>query len=146
MREHILFTGNAPVVVIDYLQIMAPNNDRATDKQNTDKAVLELKRLSRDLYTPVIAVSSFNRASYQGAVAMEAFKESGAIEYSSDVLIGLQFAGAGKDLDLNEARRKDPREIELVILKSRNGRTGDKLGYYYHPLFNYYEEKKPKEE
>ena len=146
VREHILFTGNAPVVVIDYLQIMAPNNDRATDKQNTDKAVLELKRLSRDLYTPVIAVSSFNRASYQGAVAMEAFKESGAIEYSSDVLIGLQFAGAGKDLDLNEARRKDPREIELVILKSRNGRTGDKLGYYYHPLFNYYEEKKPKEE
>ena len=146
VRDHILFTGNTPVVVIDYLQIMAPAEPRATDKQNTDKAVLELKRLSRDLYTPVIAVSSFNRASYQGAVAMEAFKESGAIEYSSDVLIGLQFAGAGKDLDLNEARRKDPREIELVILKSRNGRTGDKLGYYYHPLFNYYEEKKPKEE
>ena len=142
VREHILFTGNAPVVVIDYLQIMAPNNDRATDKQNTDKAVLELKRLSRDLYTPVIAVSSFNRASYDAPVTMAAFKESGAIEYSSDVLIGLQFAGTGEGgLDADEARRKDPREIELVILKSRNGRTGDKLGYYYHPLFNYYEER-----
>lgn len=26
---------------------------------------------------------------------MEAFKESGAVEYSSDVLFGLQLAGAG---------------------------------------------------
>ena len=141
VRKHIFFTGKKPVVIIDYLQILAPCLDRATDKQNTDKAVLELKRLSRDSKTPVIAVSSFNRASYDAPVTMAAFKESGAIEYSSDVLIGLQFAGAGKDIDLNEARRKDPREIELVILKSRNGRTGDKLGYYYHPLFNYYEER-----
>jgi replicative DNA helicase len=141
VRDHILFTGNTPVVVIDYLQIMAPNNDRATDKQNTDKAVLELKRLSRDIKTPVVAVSSFNRASYDAPVTMAAFKESGAIEYSSDVLIGLQFAGTGEEgFDADEARRNNPRKIELVILKSRNGRTGDKLGYYYHPLYNLFEE------
>lgn len=72
---------------------------------------------------------------------MEAFKESGAIEYSSDVLIGLQLAGAGgKNFDVNEAKRKDPRDIELVILKNRNGRTGDKIRYSYYPLFNYFVE------
>ena len=32
----------APVVVIDYLQILAPYNDRYTDKQNVDKNVMEL--------------------------------------------------------------------------------------------------------
>lgn len=141
VKQHTLFTGNTPVVIIDYLQILAPYSERATDKQNTDKAVIELKRISRDYKTPVIGISSFNRANYSVAVTMEAFKESGAIEYSSDVLIGLQLKGAGKkDFDANEAKKKSPREIELVILKNRNGSTGDKLGYRYYPLFNYFEE------
>lgn len=141
VKQHILFTGNTPVVIIDYLQILAPYSERATDKQNTDKAVMELKRISRDYKTPVIGISSFNRANYKEAVTMEAFKESGAIEYSSDILIGLQLKGAGKkDFDANEAKKKSPREIELVILKNRNGSTGDKLGYRYYPLFNYFEE------
>ena len=141
VKEHILYTGRTPVVIIDYLQILAPYSERATDKQNTDKAVMELKRISRDYKTPVIGISSFNRANYSVAVTMEAFKESGAIEYSSDVLIGLQLKGAGgKDFDANEAKRKDPREIELVILKNRNGRTGDKLGFRFYPMFNYFSE------
>lgn len=141
VKKHILFTGKTPVVIIDYLQILAPYSERATDKQNTDKAVMELKRISRDYKTPVIGISSFNRANYKEAVTMEAFKESGAIEYSSDILIGLQLKGAGKkDFDANEAKRKEPREIELVILKNRNGRTGDSLSFNFYPLFNYFEE------
>ena len=141
IKQHILFTGNTPVVIIDYLQILAPYNDRATDKQNTDKAVMELKRISRDYKTPVIGISSFNRANYSVAVTMEAFKESGAIEYSSDVLIGLQLKGAGKkDFDANEAKKKSPREIELVILKNRNGSTGDRIELQYYPMFNYFKE------
>ena len=141
IKQHILFTGNTPVVIIDYLQILAPYNDRATDKQNTDKAVMELKRISRDYKTPVIGISSFNRANYKEAVTMEAFKESGAIEYSSDILIGLQLKGAGKkDFDANEAKKKSPREIELVILKNRNGSTGDRIELQYYPLFNYFKE------
>lgn len=131
VKQHIIFTGNTPVVVIDYLQILAPYSERATDKQNTDKTVMELKRISRDYKTPVIGISSFNRAN----------KESGAIEYSSDVLIGLQLKGAGnKGFDVNEAKKKIPREIELVILKNRNGSTGDKLGFKYYSPFNYFEE------
>lgn len=141
VEKHVSFTGKTPVVIIDYLQILAPYNERATDKQNTDKAVMELKRISRDYKTPVIGISSFNRANYREAVTMEAFKESGAIEYSSDILIGLQLKGAGdKDFDATEAKRKNPREIELVILKNRNGRTGDRLSFNFYPLFNYFEE------
>lgn len=141
LQQHISFTGNAPVVIVDYLQILAPYSERFTDKQNIDKAVLELKRISRDYKMPVIAISSFNRANYKEAVTMEAFKESGAIEYSSDVLIGLQLKGAGqKDFDAIAAKKKSPREIELVVLKNRNGRAGDKLSYKYYPLFNYFEE------
>lgn len=139
VRKHILLTGKKPVVLVDYLQIIAPHNERATDKQNTDRAVLELKRLSRDFKVPVIAISSFNRAGYGDAVRMEGFKESGAIEYSADVLIGLQLAGAGKkDFDVDDAKCKNPREVELVILKNRNGPTGGKIAFEYYAAFNYF--------
>ena len=148
VEKHIRITGNRPVVIVDYLQIIAPYNERATDKQNTDKAVSELKRISRDNKISVIAVSSFNRENYNAKVSMKSFKESGAIEYSSDVLIGLQFKGAEKDnFDVDEAKKKSnsqnsPREIELKILKNRNGRTGDTIEYKYYPLFNYFLEGK----
>ena len=141
VRKHIAFTGNTPVVVIDYLQILAPADVRATDKQNTDKAVMELKRISRDFKLPILGISSFNRENYSNAVTMAAFKESGAIEYSSDVLIGLQLKGAGeKGFNATEEKRKNPREIELVILKNRNGRTGDTVDFSYYPMFNYFAE------
>ena len=140
-KKHISFTGRTPTIIIDYLQILAPHSERATDKQNTDKAVMELKRISRDFKTPVIAISSFNRQSYNSPVTMEAFKESGAVEYSSDVLMGLQLAGAGtKDFNVDEEKKRDPRNIELVILKNRNGKTGDKLIFKYYPRFNYFKE------
>ena len=141
VEKHTRYTGNTPLVIVDYLQILAPANERATDKQNTDKAVMELKRISRDFKTPVIGISSFNRDNYNNAVSMQAFKESGAIEYSSDILIGLQLKGAGqKDFDATEAKSKNPREIELVILKNRNGKTGDIVPFEFYPMFNYFVE------
>lgn len=143
VREHLEVTGKRPVVLIDYLQIMAPYDVRATDKQNIDKAVLELKRISRDYKLPVIAISSFNRENYRNAVSMVAFKESGAIEYSSDVLIGLQMKGAGEaSFDAETAKKKDPREITLKVLKNRNGAVGAEVNYAYYPLFNYFSEEK----
>jgi replicative DNA helicase len=141
ISKHIHFTGKKPVVLLDYVQILAPADIRATDKQNTDKAVLELKRISRDFKIPIIGISSFNRANYSLAVTMEAFKESGSLEYGSDVLMGLQLKGAGeKGFNVNEAKQRNPREVELVILKNRNGVTGKKIDFEYYPMFNYFKE------
>lgn len=136
----------SPLVIIDYLQILKPNDTRATDKQNTDYSVLELKRLSRDMKTPIIAISSFNRENYKTELATTAFKESGGIEYTSDILIGLQFEGAGrKNFDMKAEKRKSPRNVELEILKNRNGRTGDVIKFEYNPIFNYWKEIQIKE-
>lgn len=154
---HIRSTGRKPVVVIDYLQILAPSDPRASDKQNTDKAVLELKRLSRDKGIPVFGISSLNRDNYLNPINNAAFKESGAIEYSSDILIGLQFSGMDyQDGEADKAREKrirelikrqqdrgnqgDAEEIELKILKFRNGRKGTSLQLHYFPWFNFYKE------
>jgi len=141
VREHIRLRGRRPVVFVDYLQILKPSDPRATDKQNTDRAVVELKRISRDFDIPVFAVSSFNRENYRNAVSMEAFKESGAVEYSSDVLFGLQLAGAGEQgFDVNAAKARSPRAVELVMLKNRNGVPYAKIEYAYNAKFSYFGE------
>lgn len=151
VQKHISFTGCTPVVIIDYLQILAPYDARATDKQNTDKAVLELKRLSRDKKIPVIAISSFNRDNYTAPVNLASFKESGAIEYSSDILLGLQLAGMD-ELNQSDSKRAEtikrieekksanPRKAQLKILKNRTGKIGVSLYYDYYPMFNMFKE------
>lgn len=154
VEKHIRITGNKPVIVIDYLQILAPADPRATDKQNTDNAVLELKRLARDKEIPVIGISSFNRDNYTSPVNMASFKESGAVEYSADVLIAMQYLG----MDYTEGESKDAREkrirelintainnakegkaqqIQVKVLKNRNGSKGQALLDYY-PMYNYF--------
>ena len=141
VNRYISVMGAKPVVVVDYLQILAPMDPRATDKANMDTTVRELKHISRDNKIPVVCISSYNRASYKMAATMEAFKESGAIEYSSDVLIGLQLKGTGTaDFDVDAAKRQNPREVEAVILKNRNGKTGVKTNFKYYPAFSYFTE------
>ncbi len=141
VREHIESGHRPPVVIVDYLQILSPKNGKWTDKQNTDNAILTFKRLSRDFKIPVIVISSFNRENYSVKVSMQAFKESGAIEYSTDVLIGLQLKGVGsKNFDVDKAKSRNPREVEAVVLKNRNGRTGGKTGFQFYAMFNYFAE------
>lgn len=143
VEKHKIITGKTPIIIIDYLQILAPYNERLNDKQNTDKSIVELKRMSRDYKTPVIAISSLNRENYNAPINMAAFKESGGIEYSADVLLGLQATGAGsKEFNIDIAKAKDPREVELKVLKNRNGKTGGMIEYLYYPKFNYFEEDK----
>lgn len=97
--------GVAPVVLVDYLQILAPSDVRSSDKQAIDKGVLALKRIARDFHTPVIGISSFNRANYDEPLNLKAFKESGAIEYASDMLLGMQYQGMDyADEDFNAAK------------------------------------------
>lgn len=139
--RHIRYTGARPVILIDYVQILAPFDPRSTDKQNTDKAVLELKRMSRDYKIPVFGVASFNRENYNNKVSLAALKESGSLEYGSDVVIGLQLQGVGtKGFDVDEAKAKNPRAIELKVLKNRNGKTGNTINYSYYPMFNHFRE------
>ncbi|MBQ6176712.1 MAG: toprim domain-containing protein [Bacteroidales bacterium] len=155
--RHIAMTGRMPVVIVDYLQIITPVDIRATDKQNTDRNVLALKRLSRDKTLTVIGISSLNRENYQSPINMAAFKEAGSIEYGSDCLIGLQYDGMDYQegeadkvrdkriremLQENERLAKDgkPILIQLKILKNRNGVRGTSAPFHYRPMFNHFEQ------
>lgn len=141
IEEHKKHTSVCPVVIIDYLQIITSIDHKLTEKQSVDQIVKRLKQISRDFKIPVLAISSLNRESYKSPISMQAFKESGGIEYSADVLFGLQLKGVeAKDFDVEIAKSKTPREIELKILKNRRGRTGGSLLFEYYPKFNYFEQ------
>ena len=137
--KHIRFTGRRPVVIVDYIHRLSPYDERMNDRQNTNKAVLELKRISRDFKVPVVAVSgvdSVDGGTYAYASPGE-MKELGAIEHSSDVLISMQLAGE----TYNDIESAHPiRSIELAILKNRYGKSGDTLSYRYHTMYNCFEE------
>jgi replicative DNA helicase len=144
IEEHIRVMQRTPIIIIDYLQLLdLPNkntkyNKGLSDKQIVDQNIFALKKISSDFNTPVIAVSSLNRASYNSKdIDFSAFKESGSIEYSCDTLIGLQFQDKS---DPNEAKQKEPRDIEAVILKQRNGPVGAKINFSFHAKYNCFEE------
>jgi len=152
MAEH---DGEPPAVFIDYLQLLAASSDHDTDKQAIDKNVMMLRQLARDMKTPIWVISSLNRSSYSEGVTMDSWKESGAIEYGCDVLLGLQPQGLRDKLEKvaegrqrrtadNELRRHKAgyeRACELVILKNRNGRTPDDgIPLTFKPLSSLYVE------
>jgi replicative DNA helicase len=149
-KKYIEETGRHPVIVVDYLQIVR-GKERLNDKQNADYIVSELKRISRDLHLPVIAISSFNRASYSNTVGFESFKESGSIEYGSDVVIGLELSilktlESPKGYDkktrelIDSAKSNIPRQVDLIILKNRNGKTNIRDHFEFYPVNNYFRE------
>lgn len=134
--------GNPPVLLVDYVQLVASPDTRMSDKQRTDYNVTELKRISRDFAIPVIIVSSLNRDNYNEPISLSALKESGSLEYGSDVVMGLQIQGmrrkqaTDKDAEyrlfvdslINQWRgykgHGDFAPMELKILKHRAGTEG----------------------
>ena len=133
----------APVIVLDYLQIVPIKGKETTAKQAIDEIVRKLKNFQRETGTTFIVISSFNRANYTQQVAFESFKESGNIEYSADVVWGLQLyatrnlkdgisgISSGNREIISKAKEANPRQVELKCLKNRQGRN-------YSCYFRYY--------
>lgn len=147
--KHKALRGKAPVVVVDYLQVLPCLKDYGDDKKNIDFNITELKRISREYDIPVIVISSIGRQYYKKPIDFEAFKSSGNIEFTADVVIGLQYsfmADIGNKSDnqiqemYQEAKAQYPRQVQTVILKNRNGSIGEYTDFIYEPKYNYFKE------
>ena len=156
VRRYIEETGANPIVFIDYLQILQPGKDdrgrTQTTKETMDIAVTELKRLSRELNLTIFVISSVNRANYLTPISEESFKESGGIEFTADVIWGLQLQVMNDPLfdtatkikekreKVKEAKREEPRKVELVCLKNRYGVSSYSCYFDYFPRYDLYVE------
>ena len=138
IKKHIEVTGDVPVVVIDYIQILEDVLEaRLGEKAGVDKSVIALKRISNEFKTPIIMLSSLGRNAYKSDVELNSFKESGILEYGSDVLLALQFRDK---TDIEKEKMATVRKIELSVLKNRNGAVGMKIPLLYHAKYNYMRE------
>lgn len=131
--------GQAPLVCVDYLQLLAPESDRLSTREAVEGNVTALRQMAiHELKAPIIAISSINRGSYANGVTLDAFKETGNIEFSSDVCLGLQPRGMNEletpsggetqskraaDKFIRREKGKLERPCELFILKNRNAPT-----------------------
>lgn len=138
-----------PVVVIDYLQVIQPpEGSNKTAKDLVDMHVSHLKKLQAKYKLVMMVVSSFNRQNYLTQVDFESFEESGGIEYTADVVWGLQlevlhdalFNSASKINEkrqkIKEAKAANPRRVELVCLKNRFGVSSYTCNFEYFPQFD----------
>lgn len=146
--RYIKRTGAQPVVIVDYLQVITPimENGRVPDTRTaTDKTTKGLKDLSRDFGVPVIVICSLNRANYLQPVNFESLKESGGIEYTADVVLGLNLRCLEEDIFdkeghvkekraiINKAKAENPRRITLSCLKNRYGKATFEAPFLYYP-------------
>lgn len=121
----------APVLFLDYLQLVAPARAGMTEKQTADAAVAMLKQLARRYDLTVMAASSLNREAYRPGSAepgLSAFKESGSVEYSADLLLVLKYR-----TDADKENKTSPRRLALTVLKNRFGQIGESIPLDYEP-------------
>ena len=115
--------GKRVLLVLDYLQII-PAGKEAPDalRERIDVNLSELRRLSRDMKSPVLVISSMNREAYKEnkPPTMAALKESGGIEYSADAVICLWRDKKESEILTKDLSMKTDR-VEAYVLKNRNG-------------------------
>lgn len=147
VREYISKNGTSPIIFVDYLQILQPSAEvkASTTRESIDQTVTALKRLSRDYGLTVFIISSVNRSNYMQPIDFESLKESGGIEYTADVIWGLQLQCLNEELfnepnkiknkreRIREAKSANPRQIELVCLKNRFGVANFTCKFEYMP-------------
>lgn len=155
IRRYMARNGVKPIVFIDYLQVLQPDENagkRASSvKEAIDNTVTELKRLTRELGITIFIISSVNRSNYLTPIDFESLKESGGIEYTCDVIFGLQLECLNDPLfdktnNIKERRERvkkekaaSPRKIELCCLKNRYGIATFTTSFLYYPEYDLFE-------
>ncbi len=137
---------NAPVVIIDYVQILRRlDSENSLDKKSIiDKHMETLKAISMEFDTPVLVISSVGRDSYKGdndKLTLGSLKESGDIEYYAEMVFLLDYnkefdgykSGDSFKIDKVKEHKKNNgySALNVIIAKDRNGEEAKSEIYFY---------------
>ncbi len=109
------------LVVIDYLQLIDPDNRKDSRQEQVATISRRLKILARELKIPVVALAQVNRSSedrQDHRPRLADLRESGAIEQDADTVLLLHRP------ELHEPGQKEG-IVEVIVGKQRNGPTGE---------------------
>lgn len=117
------------LIVVDYLQLMAPTNARHADSmvQQVTEISRSLKQLAREIDVPVLALSQLSRAVEQrrGKPRLSDLRDSGSIEQDADVVMFIH-----REDKMNDSGAEKTNIAEILIEKHRNGPIG-KIDLYF---------------
>lgn len=114
------------LVVIDYAQLIDPENKRATRVEQLGEISRGLKRLARELQCPVICCAQVNRDAEENAdkrPRLHQLKGAGDFEQDADTVV---FVHRPKWYLKAEEQNRDytqAEDAELIVAKNRNGPT-----------------------
>ncbi len=113
------------LIVVDYLQLMAPGKHSESLVQQVTEISRSLKNLARELDLPVLALSQLSRAVEQrgGKPRLSDLRDSGSIEQDADVVMFIH-------REQNDDGGGKKQTAEILIEKHRNGPTG-KVELYF---------------
>lgn len=134
-RAHRSPAGELPpvLVIVDYLQKLAllESVGRGDDmRHRVARVVQELRDLAEAIASPVLAITTVNRAAYASGndrPGMANLKESGDLEYAADVVLLLSDEPEEPDAKRGSSSTPPPpgfKSIWLDVAKNRYGKTG----------------------
>ena len=126
--------GGLRLIVIDYLQLIEPENRRDPRQEQVAQISRRLKFLARELLIPVIALAQVNRASedrQDHKPRLSDLRESGSIEQDADTCMMLHRPGKFDG-------QTEDNILEVIIAKQRNGPTGE-ITLTWRKEYNRYE-------
>lgn len=126
---------NLGLVVIDYLQLIQPDDPRDPRQEQVAKMARRLKGLARELKIPILCLAQLNRQTEMGGKEghrprMSHLRESGAIEQDADVVMFVHreeyYHTHEQAMELGICGQAD-----IIVAKQRNGPTDDvKLAWF----------------
>jgi replicative DNA helicase len=109
------------LIVIDYLQLIEPDNQKDPRQEQVAKMSRRLKHLARELQVPVLCLSQLNRQSEQtkdNIPRLTHLRESGAIEQDAD---GVIFVHRENYYTKEAVAPGEAESAQIIIAKQRNG-------------------------
>ena len=107
------------VVFIDYVGLIASYSKNKSIYENLTGIVKELRQISMNFDCTIIALAQINRnGESKNAPMLSDLKDSGELEQSAVSVILLHNENATKEV------QKEIEDLDLIVAKNRNGRTG----------------------
>lgn len=116
------------LVLVDYLQLIEPEDRRATRAEQVARISRSLKQLAKEFNVPVLTLCQLNRDADGNTPSLSHLRESGSIEQDADVVMAIHRNGAEGD---NKA--------QVIVLKQRHGEVGT-IEFIWRPEATMFEE------
>jgi replicative DNA helicase len=113
------------LIVVDYLQLLEPDNSKDPRQEQVAKIARRLKMLAREQNVPVLCLSQLNRQaedSKDHRPRLSHLRESGAIEQDADVVM---FVHREEYYLRKEEAAEVAGQAQIIIAKQRNGPIGE---------------------